>query len=94
MQLPSRRSWADPSAGLISCSRACRKSARVILRLSIASVSTLTPPSGLTSLLRAQDWAARTRPSISAPEKFLVSPASSSMLTSYDSFLLSFMVLV
>lgn len=63
--------------GLMSCSKAWRKSDRFTNSFSIASGSTSTLLAALINLFIAVDWAARTRPSNSAPEKFLVSVANS-----------------
>ena len=40
--IPSSSSWAEPKAGLMSCSRACMKSARLTHSFSAASLSTST----------------------------------------------------
>ena len=50
----------------------------------------LTFELALTNRLRAHDWAARTKPSISAPEKFFVMAANSSSLTVLPNFPFSF----
>lgn len=59
---PSRTSWEAPKAGLTSFSRACMKSARQTTSFSAASGSISTLEEALTSLFKAQDWAALTKP--------------------------------
>ena len=78
------QSWIRSSAfcalfftGLMSFSSALRKSPRSTRSLSPASGSTSTFEAALMSRFSAVDWAPRTRPSISAPLKFLVSIANS-----------------
>ena len=63
-----------------------------MIRLNQDKRMKITLELALTSLLRAQDWAALTKPSISAPEKFLVMVANSAKSTSPNSF--SFFLMV
>lgn len=63
--------------GLISVSRACKKSARVMHNFSKAWGSTSTLLVALIRRFIAHDWAALTKPSSSAPLKFLVKAANS-----------------
>lgn len=80
--------------GVQSYSRAWMKSFLVISSFSMASGSTSTLFVALISLFMAVDWAAFTKPSISAPLKFFVRAANSSMLTSGASLPFSFIMCV
>mmetsp|Transcript_24931 Transcript_24931/g.53844 ORF Transcript_24931/g.53844 Transcript_24931/m.53844 type:complete len:250 (-) Transcript_24931:771-1520(-) len=80
-----------PKAGLTSLS-ACSKSAIVTCSESVETACLgLFRFSTCTCLPNANEAADLTRPSISAPEKFLVAPASSPRLTSAPRYLACFM---
>ncbi|RNA29927.1 hypothetical protein BpHYR1_046701 [Brachionus plicatilis] len=90
----SKSSELTPNAGFMSFSSAYIKSSRFICSFSTASTSSSTLLDALMGRFMALDWAARTRPSISAPLKFLLKAASSAKLTLECNFPCSFILAV